>query len=435
MRILLAAIAAVSLLLSAAPSKAQTTDGYHSVQVFPVVVDTASFTQRFNFRNPAGVTLTLEPIYFPAIGTSQAATLTCPSFNIPANKTLAFNSLREMCPALAAGSQFGFLSVRVTNFVVIPFAGFSRVANPQGNGFTVEAFAANEFTAADGVINGLRRSAATVNAPAFQTNCFLGLVNNLDSSLVAHDAQINYALFNSAGAQIGTGQQTLYPGKIVRLLDIFASVGLPTGDYDNAMLKVFENGPDEPGVIAFCTVQDNTSFGADFRIAKQEFADGGDDAIGGRVVGSQSLFNRRELLRAKDESLRDFVIPAGAYSNTHVLRLHSADHGFCEIIDPNTGVRALPAYGLEIRAVDPESGDTNAGGNDSTVVPDPNLGQGNYFSDRADGSNGDDNVGFLQVESNGQNTGVPRPYRLHCRSGSGMNGLEIVRYQVPGTDF
>ena len=160
MRILLAAIAAVSLLHSAAPANAQTTNGYHSVQVFPVVVDTASFTQRFNFRNPAGVMLTLQPIYYPAIGTTQATTLTCPSFNILGNKTLAFNSLREMCPALAAGSQFGFLSVRVTNFVVVPFAGFSRVANPQGNGFTVEAFAANEFTAADGVINGLRRSAS-----------------------------------------------------------------------------------------------------------------------------------------------------------------------------------------------------------------------------------------------------------------------------------
>ena len=56
-----------------------------------------------------------------------------------------------------------------------------------------------------------------------------------------------------------------------------------------------------------------------------------------------------------------------------------------------------------------------------------------HVSELADAS--DDNVGFLQVESNGQNTGVPRPYRLHCRSGSGMNGLEIVRYQEPGTQF
>jgi hypothetical protein len=46
-------------------------------------------------------------------------------------------------------------------------------------------------------------------------------------------------------------------------------------------------------------------------------------------VGSQSLFNRRELLRAQDESGRAFVIPAGAYVNTHVLRLHAADFGFC----------------------------------------------------------------------------------------------------------
>ena len=62
----------------------------------------------------------------------------------------------------------------------LPYAGFSRVSNPQGNGFTVEAFAASEFTSADGVINGLRRSAATPSAPAFQTNCFLANLNQLE---------------------------------------------------------------------------------------------------------------------------------------------------------------------------------------------------------------------------------------------------------------
>jgi hypothetical protein len=429
MRIVLAVLLSTASLLVAGAARGQTTDGYHSVQVFPVVVDTASFAQRFNFRNPTGVTLTLQPTYLPAIGTSQASALECPTFNILPNRTLAFNSLREICPALAAGSQFGFLSVRSANFLVLPFAGFSRVANPQGNGFTVEAFAASEFTSADGVINGLRRSAATPSAPAFQTNCFLGLVNNLDADLPLANTPINYFLFNSAGTQIGSGQQTLIPGKIVRLLDIFATAGAAAGDYDNAMLKVFENGPDEPGVMAFCTVQDNTSFGADFRIAKQEVGDGGEDAIGGRVVGPQTIFGRRELLRSQDGLGRAYTIPAGAGSNTHVIRLHSADYGFCEIIDPNTGVRALPAYGLELRAIDPETGETGAGGNDSTVVPDPNKGEGNYFGDRADGGLGDDQFGFLEVESNEQNTGVPRPYKLHCRSGSGISGLDIVRYQ------
>ena len=415
--------------MGVASAGAQTTDGYHSIQVFPVVVDTASFTQRFNFRNPAGAGLTIAPRYLPAIGTSQAAALDCPSFNIPGNKTLTFNSLREMCPALAAGSQFGFLYLSVTNLYVVPFAGFSRVSNPQGNGFTVEAFAATTFTAADGVVNGLRRQAATVNSPAFQTNCFLGLLNNMDSDLPLNNTPIIYTLFNSAGVQIGQGQQTLIPGKIIRLLDIFQTANAPLGDYDNAMLKVVETGPDEPGVIAFCTVQDNTSFGADFRIAKQEFADGLDDAIAGRTVGAQSTMARRELLRAEDSLGRPFTIAAGNSSNTHVVRLHAADYGFCEIIDPNTNQRALPAYGLELRAVDPSTEQTGAGGNDSTIVPDANKGESFYLGDRADGSGGDDNTAFLEVESNEQNTGVPRPYRLHCRSGSGMSGLDIVRYQ------
>jgi hypothetical protein len=240
---------------------------------------------------------------------------------------------------------------------------------------------------------------------------------------------VEYTLTSENGAALGNGVVNLEPGKLTRLLDVFAAAGAPAGNHDNATVTFHESGTGNPGILAFCTVQDNTSFGADFRIAKQEVGDGGEDAIGGRVVGPQTIFGRRELLRSQDGLGRAYTIPAGAGSNTHVIRLHSADYGFCEIIDPNTGVRALPAYGLELRAIDPETGETGAGGNDSTVVPDPNKGEGNYFGDRADGGLGDDQFGFLEVESNEQNTGVPRPYKLHCRSGSGISGLDIVRYQ------
>ena len=49
---LASAAVAAAMLACAAPVAAQSTDGYHSLQVFPVVVDTASFAQQFNFTTP-----------------------------------------------------------------------------------------------------------------------------------------------------------------------------------------------------------------------------------------------------------------------------------------------------------------------------------------------------------------------------------------------
>ena len=46
-------LGALALMLagSAQMALAQSTDGYHAVQVFPIVVDSASFAQRFHFRS------------------------------------------------------------------------------------------------------------------------------------------------------------------------------------------------------------------------------------------------------------------------------------------------------------------------------------------------------------------------------------------------
>jgi hypothetical protein len=57
---------------------AQSTDGYYSMQVVPVVVDTASFVQRFTFQNAQDQDLSLKIRYFPATGTSATA-MQCPN--------------------------------------------------------------------------------------------------------------------------------------------------------------------------------------------------------------------------------------------------------------------------------------------------------------------------------------------------------------------
>ena len=405
---------------------AQTTDGYHSIQVFPVVVDTASFTQRFNFRNPNDASVTITPKYYPATGTTAAIT-TCPDFVIAAGKTATFLTLRAMCPSLAAGSQFGFLYTSELSASSLPYAGFSRVANPQGNGFTVEAFPAHTFTSADSVINGLRRRAASGANPAFQTNCFLGNLNEAKTPAtpVPSSTQVEYTLYNSASSVIGGGTVNLLPGQIVRLLDIFATAGAAAGDYDDAQLKIVELNNNatlgEPGIISFCTVQDNTSFGADFRIAKQEYGNGV-QAVPGESLGAQDNHVARETLVDADSIGRNFEIATGVSANTHVVYFRHPDYIQCELINPATGVRALTGHGLEIRMLDAD-GVTVAGGQNITGWADV------YLGDKTDRNDGANSRYTIEVEDNESNTGAVRSYQLHCRSGSGHTLGDLIRYK------
>jgi hypothetical protein len=415
---------------TAVPAFAQSTDGYHSIQVFPVVVDTAAFVQRFNLHNNGTAAITLTPKYFPADGTSATA-ITCPTINIPALGVTNIASLRNLCPALPLGSQFGFLTMYQDSPGYLTYAAFSRVSNSLGAGFSVEGFAASEFTAARSVVTGLRRLAASGGAPAFQTNCFVGKMNEveIDTGL----SRVNYSLVGATGTVLGSGFVDLLPGRMVRLFDVFATLNVPAGDHDDVRLILEEaDAEDEPGIISFCTVQDNTSLNADFRIGKQSMGTILPSILS-NSRGPQDVFVGRDLLLDSDVLYRPFSIPAGAFHNTHVLYLHQPDVGQCQIIDPFTNQLALPSYGLEIRAV--VDGETAAGGNNSVVVPDPAQGDGNgYFGDKNDGWQANFRVS-IEVGSNGQNTGMERPYKLRCMSGSGFNLLDLIEYQVPGTTF
>ena len=71
-------------------------------------------------------------------------------------------------------SQFGYLYTYEINSANLPYAGFSRVSNFAGNGFSVEAFPAHTFTSAYSRVMGIRRLVAAGGAPPYQTNCFVG---------------------------------------------------------------------------------------------------------------------------------------------------------------------------------------------------------------------------------------------------------------------
>jgi len=413
---------------------AQTTDAYHSIQVFPVVVDTASFTQRFTFRNPNAASVTISPTYFPGTGTAQATALSCTSFVLAAGSDVTFNTLRDICPALAAGSNFGFLYTYEINAANLPYAGFSRVANPQGNGFSVEAFAASNFSAANSTVAGVRRLAASGGAPAFQTNCFVANLNELTASGVT-DTEVDVTVRSSAGAVLGaTTTFPLVPGKLTRLLDVFAAVGAPGGNHDNARVTFVEFGTGEPSIMSFCTVQDNTSFGADFRIAKQELPGGGlNDGPGPQddhVSRSSTIAEDMPLNNGGVATVtRAFSIPAGGFANTHVMYFKHPDWVQCEIIDPLTGVRAVNGYGLEMRMLAGDGSTVLAGGDDL-------QGFGEYYlGDKQDRNNGANGRYSIEVENNGFGFANIRPYRLRCKSGSGHSGGDMVRFNDAADRF
>ncbi len=405
---------------ASAPASAQTTDGYHSIQIFPIVVDNTSFAQRFNFRNPNSAPVTINTKFFPST-TVTATQMTCNPVVVQPGKTAMVRSLRDLCPGMAAGTQFGYLYTSETSGANLPYAAFSRVSNPLGNGFTVEAFPAHTFTSADVVVNGIRRLAAQNGQPAFQTNCFVGNLNDITPANIPYSTPIHYTIYDSTGNVIGQGDLSLAPGQDVRLSDIFATGLAPPGDYDDASIKFEELGIDEPGLMAFCTVQDNAFFGADFRVAKQE-SGAGVEAYPGDIVGGQDNHVARETLNSIDMVGRNFAIGTGVSSNTHVVYFRHPDYVQCEIIDPATGVRALPGYGLEMRMLD-TNGLLVAGGNNSTGFGEV------YLGDKTDRNSGANTRYRIEIEDSETNTGSTRPYKLHCQSGSGHSLGDIIRYQ------
>lgn len=412
-----------------ATASAQSTDGYHGIQMFPVVVDTSSFVQRFNFSTPNLAPVTVKVRFYPADGTAQKAIgpIQCSDVLIPANSFAWRSSLRSLCPALTSGSAFGFLHMQVAPSTddmqsdIPMFAAFSRVSNPQGNGFSVEAFPVMAFSSGNAVVTGLRRLAAAPNAPAFQSNCFFSSLNELPEANPGTSKRVNFTIY-AGGAQFASFVD-LVPGQIVRFLDIFSAVNAPPGDYDNANLVVTTQGglgaTYRPGIATFCTVQDNTSFGADFRIAKTSY--------GAMGVGSDDSLAAREIWTKKDVLGRIFQIDAGANGNTHNIYFRNPDTINCKLLDPITALPLPTSSGLEMRLLNSKS-QVIAGGSNQTGTGDVFLG-----NKAATGHNGQY---LIEVESSTVNTGSIRDYGLYCASGSGStSGYELLRYKDPADRF
>jgi len=253
--------------LGATPAVAQTAFASSTTIVFPVVASTATFTTTVTLYNPNGSDVTVGLDYFDATDFDPSKSplvpgpKTCNDVVVPANGSVAFTLASPQC-ALGAGTHFGPLVVS-DNAGVNQIFGYSRTENNASAGFSIEGFPSEDLTTDTTNVIGLRGSTIVAPPPSHQTNCFV----------TAQADPIDYvmSLFNGAtGAQIGTDViGHLDPFQQIRYLDIFSVANAPAGTvFSNVRAEFTRTSLGSQQMVAFCTVQDNATFGADFRIAK-----------------------------------------------------------------------------------------------------------------------------------------------------------------------
>jgi hypothetical protein len=248
-------------LWTAGQVNAQTTAGLATTVVFPVAAQTVSFASEMTLFNPGSNLLTASVQFYEANNAGAPGPKVCNDVSVPAGRSTQI-SLATQCALTGSGSHFGLVVIADKAVPQVnAFYGYARIQNPQGIGFSVEGFPATNFNNQVGHATGLKRKAA---APTYQTNCFVGSL----------DQPVSYQLklFNdSTGTQVGgTLAGSLTAFQQFRYLDVFGANGVnaPAGDLSNVRAEFTQTSGGSANLIGLCTVQDNTSFGADFRIAK-----------------------------------------------------------------------------------------------------------------------------------------------------------------------
>lgn len=403
---LLAAIAFGAACTAAPPAVAIDTDGYHTIQIVPVVVQTGTFASRIIFHNPVGAVTNVAVFYYPGNGTAQASSLYCGVKVLPANRAVTYATLSALCPGLAAGNNFGWLYTYEVDAGNRPYRIYTRISNFAGNGFSVESAPAHTFTAADHYVVGLRRLAAAAGQPPYQSNCFVGAL--------FEQTTVVLELYRADGTFLASGVYPLAITEFVRLLDVFTALGAPAGDYDDVTLVAWENQTvSEPGAIIFCTVQDNVSFGADFRF--------------GSAFTVQDDHVPRHRSENRDALGALFAVgPWPNGRNRHVVYFKHPDWVQCGVAAGSQ----TPFF--EFRLVAPDGSTVLAGGSSLQSFGEVFLGnKGVGDSGTGGGGPGMNRRYFLDVETDGTLSADGATYSITCESGSGHSHFELVGRNLP----
>jgi len=257
------AIAAVIICgaLGATPAVAQTAFGSSKTIVFPVLANTVTFTSTVTLYNPNGSDVTVGLDFFDANNTAVPGPKPCSDILVPANGTVAF-TLASQCTLDPTTSHFGPL-IASDNAGTSEIFGYSRTENNASAGFSIEGFPSENFATDTTNVTGLRGS--TNVAPTHQSNCFV----TAQADAITYDMNL---FDGTTGAQIGsTVSGVLNPFEQFRYLDVFSPTvaNAPAAtDFSNVRAEFTRTSVGTQQMVAFCTVQDNATFGADFRIAK-----------------------------------------------------------------------------------------------------------------------------------------------------------------------
>ena len=375
-------LAAASLAFTGTAS-AQSPNGFASIIHVPIAANTAIYQSTIFVHNPSGTATNVQINYNGATGTANAGTVDCGVHSIAAGRTAEFD-LATVCSL--AGSNFGSMRIWETDPGVKPIAVYSRAQALTGNGFSVEGFPIGNFANDVGasVAVGLRRQDA---APVYQSNCFV--------SSIGEAVTLDLSLFDGSNVQLGTTQViAVGANDTTRLLDVFAAVGALAGDYSNVRAEFRQNAATvgNPSFSAFCTVQNSTSFDADFRIAKTISPDDG-----------TSLYSTNQ---PKDGLNNLLSIPVGGKAVFGFFLKHP-DFISCRIVGGNKD-------NTEIRLLTP-TGTIVAGGDDINEF-------GEYFTgEKSTVNNGSNGLWLLEVGSR-DGAGIDATkYNVQCATGNGSN--------------
>lgn len=375
-------------LAGGASALAQSPNGFASIIFVPLAVDTASFHTTLYVHNPGGL-VGVSATFYGATGTADAGTaIDCGTHSIPAASTAEFD-ISTLC-TFSGVSNFGTLKLVEQNpNQPQPISAYTRVQAAGGDGFSTEGFPIGNFADDLGksVVLGLKRQAA---APGYQSNCF---ASSLGEAVV-----VDMALFDGSNAPVGTIHTfTLAANETVRLLDVFNAVGAPLGDYSNvrAEYTLGAGNVGNPSFSGFCTVQNNTSYGADFRIAK--------------AVTPDDQGHLYSVTQVKDGLGGNLVI--GATSKlVFAVFLQHPDYFSCRTVgdgEDNT----------EIQIKDP-SGAVVAGGDNIKSIPKF------YLGDKTTRGNGGNGIWTVEI---GSRDGLGETkFNLQCKSGNGMSRPLVV---------
>jgi hypothetical protein len=341
--------------------------------------------------------LTLDMTFYEAETSSTPGPKVCAQVNVPADGALTVRlaGVGGQC-TLSAANHHGFVILSDASPAKEGlFSAYSRVSNPQGIGFSVDGFpighigGGEEFSG----VPALKRVAATAQTPAYQSNCFVATL----------DDAVDYTIHVYAGGGDYTISNSLQPYQMRRYLDIFAAAGVPAGDWSDVVVD-FEK-PIQAQVkntlLAFCTVQDNTSFGADFRIARNDY---GGDWSRLRLVCQGLNFDGNDCTTLKVSPL---TLQSAGTKARFLTMFYAPDTANCRLVSPQLS-------NLEMRLVLATPPTVVAGGDNQSSF--------SYATGpRSAINNGVHTFYAIEVgPREGTSPTYPIPYGLRCFAGNGL---------------